>query len=120
MSQPKSREVFLAAKIPDELLARLESLRTAWREDHSKLARGLLCSESKEGRLVVVASEAAFTILPGACVVKSLGAIEISGDGPVIEPGSHSKTLHISQGPSGWSFSIKFVPPKHREEKGHT
>ncbi len=119
MPQSKSRELFLAVKVPDELLARLEALRAAWKADHAKLAKGLLCSESKGGRMVIVASEAAFAILPGACVVKSLGAIELSGADPVIEPGSHSKTLHICQSPDGWTFSLKFVPPRHREDKGH-
>lgn len=119
MSHAKSREIFLAVKTPDELLQRLEALRESWKADRSRLPKGLTCSESKEGHLVVVASEAAFTILPEACVIKTLGAIELPGGGPIFEPGSNSKTLHIRQTPEGWQFSIKFVPPKHRDGKEH-
>ena len=97
MSQHKSREIFLAVKTPVEVLQRLETLRTTWKENHAALPKGLSCSESRDGQLAVVASEAAFTFLPGACVVKSIGAIELPGAGPVFEAGSNSKTLHIRQ-----------------------
>lgn len=115
MSHAKSREVVLAIKITDELLTALDTLRQAWKADPAKVPRGLSCSESKEGQFVLVAAESVFITLPGACVVKGLGAIEMVGADPVFEEGSSSKTLVLRDTPEGWKFSVKFVPPIVRE-----
>ena len=71
--------------------------------------------ESKEGQFVLVAAEAAFVTLPGACVVKGLGAIELVGEGPAFEEGASSKTLVLKAMPDGWRFAVKYVPPVVRE-----
>jgi len=115
MSHAKSREVVLAIKITDELLTALDTLRQAWKADPATVPRGLSCSESKEGQFVLVAAESVFITLPGACVVKGLGAIEMVGADPVFEEGSSSKTLVLRDTPEGWKFSVKFVPPIVRE-----
>ena len=115
MSHAKSREVVLAIKITDELLTSLNALRQAWKTDPASVPRGLSCSESKEGQFVLVAAESVFISLPGACVVKGLGAIEMVGADPVFEEGSSSKTLVLRDTPDGWKFSVKFVPPIVRE-----
>jgi hypothetical protein len=115
MSHAKSREVVLALTITDELVARLEAMRAAWRQDPHTVPKGLTCSESKEGQFVLVAAEAAFTTLPGACVIKGLGAIELVGSEPLFEEGASSKTLVLKATPEGWRFAVKYVPPIVRE-----
>jgi hypothetical protein len=115
MSHAKSREVVLAIKITDELLKGLDALRDAWISDTSSVPRGLSCSQSKEGQFVLVAAESVFVTLPGACVIKGLGAIEMIGADPVFEEGASSKTLVLRDTPDGWKFSVKFLPPIVRE-----
>ena len=115
MVHPKSSEVTLAVKTTDELLQGLEHLRHAWKLDPSTVAKGLSCSESKEGQFILVAAEAAFVTLPGACVIKGIGAIELLGDEPAFVAGAKSKTLIVKATPEGWRFSVKFVPPIIRE-----
>ena len=115
MSHVKSCEVSLAIKTTEELLHALDALRSAWRSDPASVPRGLTCSESKEGQFVLVAAESAFVTLPGACVIKGLGAIELAGTGPVFEEGANSKSLILKATPEGWKFSVKFVPPIVRE-----
>ena len=115
MSHAKSRELVLAITMTDELLAGLERLRADWRRDPHSVPKGLACSESKEGQFVLVAAEAAFVTLPGACVVKGLGAIELVGEGPAFEEGASSKTLVLKAMPDGWRFAVKYVPPVVRE-----
>lgn len=115
MIHAKSREVMLAVKTTDELLKGLEDLRHAWKQDPSTVAKGLSCSESKEGQFILVAAEAAFVTLPGACVIKGIGAIELLGEAPAFEEGAKSKTLIVKATPEGWRFSVKFVPPIIRE-----
>ena len=115
MSHNKSREVGLAVKTTDELLQGLDALRTRWKHDPASVPKGLSCSESKEGQFVLVAAESAFVTLPGACVIKGIGAIELLGSEPLFEPGSNSKTLLVKATPEGWKFSVKFVPPIVRE-----
>ncbi|MCK9381344.1 MAG: hypothetical protein M0P95_09810 [Sulfuritalea sp.] len=115
MSHVKSREVVLAIKMTDELLKALDTLRDAWRLDASSVPRGLSCSQSKEGQFVLVAAESAFVTLPGACVIKGLGAIEMIGEEPMFEEAASSKTLVLRDTPDGWKFSVKFVPPIVRE-----
>ena len=53
----------------------------------------------------------AFVTLPGACVIKGIGAIELLGAAPAFEEGAKSKTLIVKATPEGWKFSVKFVPP---------
>ncbi|MFZ2269859.1 MAG: hypothetical protein WAV95_19975 [Azonexus sp.] len=115
MSHVKSREVVLAILVTDELRQALDALRAAWKQDAAAVPKGLSCSLSKEGEFVLVAAEAAFTTLPGACVIKGLGAIQMVGDEPVFEPGASSKTLVLKEMPEGWRFSVKYVPPIVRE-----
>ena len=115
MSHAKSREVVLALKITDELIARLEAMRDAWRNDPHLLPKGLSCSESKEGQFVLVANESVFTTLPGACIIKGLGAIELVGTEPLFEEGASSKTLVLKATPEGWRFAVKYLPPIVRE-----
>ena len=115
MSHAKSREVVLALTVTDELIAHLEAMRTAWRQNPHTVPKGLACSESKEGQFVLVAAESAFTTLPGACVIKGLGAIELLGSEPLFEEGSSSKTLVLKATPEGWRFAVKYVPPIVRE-----
>jgi hypothetical protein len=115
MSHVKSREVVLAIKITEELLNALHALREAWRLDPHSVPRGLSCSESKEGQFVLVAAESVFVTLPGACVIKGLGAIEMLGADPVFEEAASSKTLVLRDTPEGWTFSVKFVPHIVRE-----
>jgi len=117
MSHVKSREVVLAIKITEDLLAGLDALRSAWRRDASSIPRGLSCSESKEGHFVLAAAESAFVTLPGACVIKGIGAIQLIGAQPVFEEGASSKTLVLRDTAEGWKFSVKFVPPIIRERK---
>jgi hypothetical protein len=115
MSHIKSREVALAVKTTDELLAGLDALRDAWKRDPSSVPKGLSCSESKEGQFVLVAAESAFVTIPGALVIKGLGAIELAGSAPAFEEGANSKALILKAMPEGWKFSVKFVPPIVRE-----
>ena len=115
MSHAKSREVTLAVKITDELSKGLDDLRQAWRQNPAAIPKGLSCSENKEGQFVLVAAESAFVTLPGACVIKGIGAIEMLGDEPVFEAGANSKSLLLKASPEGWKFSVKFVPPIVRE-----
>ncbi len=115
MSHVKSREVVLPIRMTEELLAALDGLRETWRRDPHAIPRGLSCSESKEGSFAIVAAESVFVTLPGACVVKGLGAIEMIGTEPVFEPGAASKTLILRDTGEGWKFSVKFLPPIVRE-----
>ena len=115
MVHPKSCEVTLAVKITEELLKGLENLRLSWKADPTTVPKGLSCSESKEGQFILVAAEAAFITLPGACVIKGIGAIELLGDTPTFVEGAKSKTLILKAMPDGWRFSVKFVPPIIRE-----
>ena len=93
----------------------LDDLRAAWKNDHSPLPKGLSCSESKEGQFIMVAAESAFVTIPGACVIKGIGAVELVTLAPVFEEGSNSKTLILKATPEGWKFSVKFMPPIIRE-----
>jgi hypothetical protein len=115
MNHAKSREVTLAVKITDDLAAALDALRETWKRDPGSVPKGLSCSESKEGQFVLVAAESAFVTLPGACVIKSIGAIELLGDEPLFATGAHSKSLLLKATDDGWEFSVKFVPPIVRE-----
>jgi hypothetical protein len=117
MSHTKSLEIVLAVKSTDELLTGLDNLRQAWKSDPSKVPKGLSCSESREGHFVLVAAEAAFVTLPGACVIKGIGAIELGGAAPAFPEGANSKCLILKAMPDGWQFSVKFVPPIIRERK---
>jgi hypothetical protein len=115
MSHVKSREVVLALKITDDLLEGLDAMRDGWRRDPHSVPKGLSCSEPKEGQFVLVAAESAFTTIPGACIIKSLGAVELVGTEPLFEDGASSKTLVLKDTPEGWKFSVKYVPPIVRE-----
>ncbi len=115
MSHTKSVEVALAIQTTEELLNGLDNLRLAWKRDPSTLPKGLSCTESKEGQFVLVAAESAFVTLPGACVIKGIGAIELVGSAPAFEEGANSKALILKATPEGWKFSVKFVPPIVRE-----
>jgi hypothetical protein len=115
MSHHKSREVVLPIRMTAELNAALEAMRETWRRDPAAIPRGLSCSQSKEGAFVLTAAESVFVTLPGACVVKGLGAIELIGTEPLFEPGAASKTLILHDTAEGWRFSVKFVPPIVRE-----
>jgi len=115
MGHTKSCEIALAVKTTAELLKGLDDLRAAWKRDPATLPKGLSCSESKEGRFVLVAAEAAFVTIPGACVIKGIGAIELAGAGPAFEEGANSKALILKATPEGWKFSVKFVPPIVRD-----
>ena len=115
MVHPKSCEVALAVKTTEELLKGLDDLRQAWKREPSSVAKGLSCSESKEGQFILVAAESAFVTLPGACVIKGIGAIELLGTALAFEEGAKSKTLIVKATPDGWRFSVKFVPPIVRE-----
>jgi len=111
MSHTKSCEVALAVKTTAELLKGLDDLRAAWQHEPSSVPKGLSCSQSKEGQFILVAAESAFVTLPGACVIKGIGAIELAGPGPIFEDGANSKALIVKATPEGWRFSVKFVPP---------
>lgn len=115
MSHHKSREVVLPIRMTPELQAALDALREAWRRDPAAVPRGLSCSQSKEGVFVLVAAESVFVTLPGACVVKGLGALELAGSEPHYEAGAGSKTLVVRDAGEGWTFSVKFMPPIVRE-----
>ena len=115
MSHSKSCEVALAVNTTEALLASLDALRQTWKRDPATVPRGLSCSESKDGQFVLVAAESVFTTLPGACVIKGIGAIELVGTTPIFEDGAHSKALIVKAMPDGWTFSVKFVLPIVRE-----
>ena len=115
MNHAKSREVTLAAKITEELGHALDALRHGWKEDPTSVPKGLSCSESLEGQFVLVAAESAFVTLPGACVIKGIGAIELLGDEPAFDAGAKSKSLILKATPEGWRFFFYFVPPIVRE-----
>lgn len=115
MSQTKSREIVLPIKCTPELVSALDALRAAWRRDPHAIPRGLSCTESKEGQFVLIAAESAFTTLPGACVIKGIGAMELLGSEPLFEEGAGSKTLVLRDTAEGWKFSVKYVPPIIRE-----
>ncbi len=115
IAQGNSCETVLAAQITDELIASLENLRSTWKESPTSVPKGLSCSESKSGQFVLVAAESAFVTLPGACVIKGIGAIELLGPEPAFEAGANSKTLVLKATPEGWQFSVKFVRPIVRE-----
>ena len=116
MTHVKSREVVLAIEITEELLNAVDALRVAWKSNPASVPKGLSCSESKEGQFVLVAAESAFTTIPGACVIKGIGAVQLVGTQPVFEEGSGSKTLVLRDTADGWKFSVKFVPPIVREK----
>lgn len=115
MSHAKSREVVLAIKVTEELAKGLDTLRNAWRHDPHSIPKGLSCSESKEGQFVLMAAESAFTTIPGACIIKGIGAVELIGPDYVFEEGSNSKSLLLRDTVDGWRFSVKYVPPIVRE-----
>ncbi len=120
MSHAKSREVVLPLKLTDEVIARIDGLREAWKANPTPLPKGLSCTESKEGQFVLVAAESAFTTLPGACVIRGIGAIELVGTEPLFEEGASSKTLVLKDTPNGWRFSVKYVPPIIRERNARS
>ena len=115
MSHTKSREVVLAIKVTEDLLKGLDGLRDGWRRDPHSVPRGLSCTESKEGQFVLIAAESVFTTIPGACIIKGIGAIELIGTEPLFEEGASSKTLVLRSTPEGWRFSVKYLPPIVRE-----
>jgi len=115
MSHTKSREVVLPIKFTPELINGLDALRTAWRQDPHAIPKGLSCTESKEGQFVLIAAEAAFTTIPGACIIKGIGAMELLGSEPLFEEGAGSRTLVLRDTAEGWKFSVKYVPPIVRE-----
>lgn len=115
MGSPKSREVTLAANITDDLDRALAALRQAWQQNPASVPKGLACSVSKEGQFILVAAESAFVTLPGACVIKGIGAVELLGTEPVFEEGAKSKSLILKATTDGWKFSVKFVPPIVRQ-----
>ena len=117
MAQGEAREVVLEIRMTDELRTALETLRENARSSPALVPKGLSCSESSAGDVVIVAAESAFVTLPGACVIKTLGAIEIVGSGPVFEDGAHSKSLILRTTAEGWRFSVKFVAPVARDRK---
>ena len=63
----------------------------------------------------MIAAESAFTTIPGACIIKGIGAIQLVGTEPIFEDGASSKTLVLRDIDEGWKFSVKFVPPIIRE-----
>ena len=115
MGQAKSGEIHLATQTTEGLLAALENFREHWKSNPALVPRGFSCAESKHGEFVLVAAESVFTTLPGACVIKGIGAVELLGPDPVFEAGAHSKTLVLKRTAEGWRFSIKFVRPIVRE-----
>ena len=118
MTHMKSREVVLALKITDAVVDGLDAIRDAWKRDAHSIPKGLSCSESKEGQFVLMAAESVFTMMPGACIVKGLGAIELVGTEPLFEAGASSKTLVLRDTAEGWRFSVKYVTPIVRERNG--
>lgn len=117
MSKGETHEVVLSIGMTDELRTALDTLRAAWRSDPASVPKGLSCSESGAGEFVLAAAESAFTTLPGACVVKGLGAIRLLDTGAIFDEGAHSKSLLLRDTPEGWKFSVKFVAPVERKRK---
>jgi hypothetical protein len=115
MGHTKSCEVGLAVRTTQELLTGLDDLRHAWKRDPSTLPKGLSCSESKEGQFVLVAAESAFVTIPGACVIKGIGAIELVGSAPAFEEGANSKALILKATSEGWKFAVKYALPITRD-----
>jgi hypothetical protein len=115
MAKTKSIEVGLAIKTTAELINGLDALRAAWKLDPASVPKGLSCSESKDGQFILVAAESVFVTLPGACVIKGIGAVELLSTEPVFEPGANSKSLLLKDTADGWQFSVKYVPPIVRE-----
>lgn len=115
MAHSNSREVVLAIKMTPELVEGLDALRNGWRLDSHSIPKGLSCTESKAGQFVLIAAESAFTTIPGACVIKGIGAMELAGSEPLFEEGASSKTLILRDTSDGWRFSVKYVPPIVRE-----
>lgn len=77
MAHAKSCEVSLAhIKATESCLTALTAARQLKR-DPSTVPKGLSCSKNKEGQFVLVAAESAFVTLPGACVIKGIGAVEL-------------------------------------------
>ena len=105
MAKMKSIEVGLAIKTTAELINGLDALRAAWKLEPASVPKGLSCSESKDGQFILVATESAFVTLPGACVIKGIGAVELLGTEPVFEPGANSKSLLL---PARW---VPLRPP---------
>lgn len=117
MAQGEVKETVLAIRMTEALEQALAALHENWRRDPATVPKGLMCSESGGGERVVVAAESVFTTLPGALVVKSLGAIEMPGVGPVFEEGAHSRSLIFRQDAEGWRLSVKYTAPVARERK---
>lgn len=115
MSHAKSREIILPIKPTAELGNALDALRDAWRQDPATVPKGISCSESKEGQFVLIAAESSFITLPGACVIKGIGAVELAGAEIEFEVGASAKTLVLRDTPEGWRFSVKYLPPIVRE-----
>jgi len=120
MNHAKSREVVLDIRMTPELQQGLDALHETWRRDPASVPRGLSCTESAENGFVIVAAESVFVTLPGACVIKGVGAVELLDGGPVFEEGANSKSLILRATPAGWRFSVKFVPPIVRERHQKT
>lgn len=112
MSQHKSVEKALDVVLTNEVVGTLNAIRQAWKLDNKSVPKGLTCSESKEGEFVLVASSAAFVLIPGACVVKGIGAIQLLGSGHAVMDEAQSPNLLVRAAGDGWHVSVKFVPPK--------
>jgi hypothetical protein len=115
MSHEKSREVILSVKVTPELVKALDALRSTWRQDPHSIPGGLACSESKAEQFVLIANESVFTTIPGACIIKGIGALELANSDHLFEDGATSKTLVLRDTPEGWRFSVKYMPPIVRE-----
>ena len=115
MNHAKSREVVLAIKMTEELAQGINALRSTWQNDPHSIPKGLSCSESKAGEFGLMAAESVFTTIPGACIIKGIGAVELIGPEHTFEEGAHSKTLLLRETAGGWRFSVKYVPPIVRE-----
>ena len=112
MSHHKSTEKPLDVVLTGDVVSALENLRQAWKLDNKSVPKGLSCSESKEGEFVLVASGAAGVLIPGACVVKGIGAVQLLGSGHAVLDGAQSPNLLMRATDEGWKVSVKFVPPK--------
>ncbi len=117
MSKGETHETVLSIEMTEEIGAALDALRARWRSDPGQVPKGLSCSESGTGEFVLAAAESAFVTLPGACVVKGLGAIRMTDAGAIFDEGAHSKSLLLRDTAEGWRFSVKFVAPVARKRK---
>ncbi len=117
MAKGETHETVLSIEMTAELGTALDALRVAWRNDPAQVPKGLSCSESGTGEFVLAAAESAFVTLPGACVVKGLGAIRMVDAGAIFDEGAHSKSLILRNTGEGWRFSVKFVAPVVRKRK---